>query len=391
MSFLTTQRWAFALLIVGALCIGGYAVLIQARQTDILAACATDSNKPLCYSREIENILRAEGIPEAFDALAVVYDNDREFAGTCHALTHELGKAAYEEFHKTGHTELTSKASYCGYGFYHGFLDQLLIDTNDLAEARAFCTYVGQNVPHPPEPEFAEGSCYHGIGHGITDGTDPRLWGDELRIAKPGLVLCERVAGGNDTWQSRCASGVFNAIGNMYNDPKYKLATDPDPYAFCREGKFSAVDTDACYNQMNTQAAQLGEGKLPNIIQYALAIKNEHHRLVALKEAVSFYVQILKWDQKDVSVTDMNVCALSARNATEGCVRGLIGGVYEFGSPGRQYQEALAVCSHGELNDNLRGLCYDEVIQLAGYFYKPELVTRICSEIPNEYARACMV
>ena len=182
-----THKWALTLLIAG---IGGiwlYAAVQNHSPKAVLRECAEADNKPLCYGTAIERMIRTRGIPAAFDALAVAYDSDPEFAGTCHAVTHDLGKAAYEEFHRTGHTELTSKASYCGYGYYHGFLDALLIDTNDLAEARSFCTYVGKNVPHPPPPEFAEGSCYHGVGHGITDGTDPSVWGDELSILKPGL------------------------------------------------------------------------------------------------------------------------------------------------------------------------------------------------------------
>ncbi len=369
---------------------GIYAGVASRNPTAILRACGEAANKPLCYSEHIENTLRTRGIPAAFDALAIAYDHDPGFAGTCHALTHNLGDAAYDEFHKTGETELTSKASYCGYGFYHGFLDALFLDTNDLDEARAFCTYIGQNVPHPPAPEFAEGSCYHGIGHGITDGTDPSLWGDEMRLAKPGLKLCEQVADGNETWQMRCSTGVFNAIGNMYLDPKYKLASDPDPYALCKKGNFAPVDEWSCYNQMNTQAAALGNGELPAIIAYTDAIKDQEMRLVAMKEAVSYYIQLLKHAERSLSVDEMNLCGSQPTDVLrDGCVRGLVGGVFEFGSPGQQYTEALNVCNNGTLADGLRGPCFSEVVVLTQYYFKPDVITRVCDDIPGEYASAC--
>jgi len=276
-SFFKTHRFALALLVVGICGIASYSAFAHRSSESVVRVCGEAENKPLCYSTHIKDVLSAKGIPAAFDVLASAYEQDPGFAGTCHAVTHELGEAAYRAFHTTGKTELTSKASYCGYGFYHGFLDALLIDTNDLAEARSFCTYVGENVPHPPAPEFAEGSCYHGIGHGITDGTDTALWGDAIAITKPGLILCEQVADGNRAWQLRCSSGVFNAIGNMYLDPKYKLDSGPDPYALCRDGGFSRADQESCYSQMNTQAAELAHGDLGAILLRRLASEIRVH------------------------------------------------------------------------------------------------------------------
>jgi hypothetical protein len=387
--FLISQKYALVLLGAGLCVIALYSFFSYRSPDVILRLCGNAENKPLCYSKNIEGILRTRGIPAAFDALAVAYDSDPEFAGTCHAVTHDLGKAAYEEFHKTGNTELTSKASYCGYGFYHGFLDTLLVDTNDLTEARTFCTYVGKNVPHPPPPEFAEGSCYHGIGHGITDGTDPRLWGSELAIVKPGLALCKKIADGNTTWQLRCVSGVFNALGNMYGDPQYKLHPSPNPYALCRDGGFSPLETETCYDQMNTQAAILGHNNLKEIIAFTNTIQNQHYRSVALHEAVSYFVQILKHAQKNLSVQDMSLCALPTRELKDSCVSGLIGGVYEFGSPGQQYKEALAVCGTDSLASDFRSMCFSTTLTLASYYYSPAVVQRVCTNVPAEYRSLC--
>lgn len=387
--FLKTHRLALTLLVVGVAVIGLYA-LLQYRSPDaVLRECATAENKPLCFSTRIEEMVRTRGIPAAFDALAIAYNNDPQFAGTCHAVTHDLGKAAYEEFHRTGKTELTSKASYCGYGYYHGFLDALLIDTNDLAEARSFCTYVGKNVPHPPPPEYAEGSCYHGVGHGITDGTDPRLWGNAVAIAKPGLALCKQVADGNETWLMRCVSGVFNAIGNMYPDPKYKLDSGTDPYALCRDGGFSDLDTLVCYNQMNTQAVALAHGDLHTMIAFIDAIKNRRYRSEALHEAVSYFVQVLKWSGKDLSVDEMNVCDTQPSDLKDTCVNGFIGGVFEFGSPGRQYIVASNVCSSETLDRDLKAACYSELISLSKYYYEKDVLRSVCENVPTEYRTVC--
>jgi hypothetical protein len=381
-------------LLILLLTVVGCAVLVvlsrSADVRDAVALCKESANKELCYATEIESTLKKRGIPAAFDALSYAYDNDRDFSATCHALTHELGAAAYETFRETGDTELTSKAWYCGYGYYHGFLDALMIDTNDISGAREFCAYIGKNVPHPPPPEFAEGSCYHGIGHGITDGTDPRLWGDDLVIAQPGLALCESVAQGNVVWQKRCSSGVFNAIGNMYFDAKYKLEPGPDPYSLCKRGGFSRVDAESCYSQMNTQAAALGRNDLSKIIAFTRTIRDREYRAAALKEASSYYIQTLKQRDRDLSASDIETCAKEDAYEAGICIDGLIGGVYEFGAPNAQYEEALAACAAADVSSTFGARCYSHVLAMSHFFYDESVQRTVCSHVPEPYSKACV-
>src|SRR3989344_1123656 len=377
----------WAVLLCGIVLVAGGSAYLYVR-TDPprgAALCTTSNNKPLCYSTIIEEILRSEGIPAAFDALAAAYDTDPDFAGACHAVTHELGDAAYDEFEKTGETELSRKPPCCGYGFYHGFMDALYVETNDMEKARSFCAYVGENVPHPPSAEFAEGSCYHGIGHGVTDGTNPRAWGSVMAIIKPGLALCSKVAPANDEWHMRCASGVFNALGNMYADPKFKLTSDPDPYALCRTGPFLPVERKACYNKMNTEAAARGNNNLADIVGYTNAIQDSDYRSVALKEAVSFYVQVVKSQKKLLTLEDARVCELPADALKNSCVGGLIGGIMEFGSPGQQYKEALEFCEADGFPSDLKRYCFSAVQANSKEYFTATVVRQICARVPQEY------
>lgn len=388
MSVIRAFSWkgwvTFACGIVFVACGLGY-VYVRSNSAHVVALCNTNDNKPLCYASAIEDILRREGIPAAFDALAIAYDTDREFAGTCHAVTHELGKAAYDEFEKTGKTELSSKASYCGYGFYHGFMDALYVETNDMEKARAFCAYVGENVPHPPSAEFAEGSCYHGIGHGVTDGTDPRAWGSVMAVIRPGLALCSKVAATNDEWHMRCASGVFNALGNMYLDPKFKLQSDRDPYALCRTDFFSPPERRACYSQMNTEAAARGNNNLAAIVGYTNTIQNLDYRIVALREAVSLYVQVAKNEQKSLTLEHARVCELPTEALQEGCMSGLVGGIMEFGSPGQQYKEALQFCGMDGFPPDLRQHCFSSIQANSKEYFTDTVMEYICTRVPEEY------
>src|SRR3989344_3749837 len=162
-----------------------------------------------CFEKLILEEARMRGIDAAFDALAFLYARDREFAAYCHGNTHELGGIAYESFKRQEDITLSAKTSYCGFGFYHGFMEALLFDSGDLAEARRFCEYVDEKLRSTAQGvSFA---CYHGIGHGVVDGSDPSLWGNASRYIEKGLVLCDTL-GDVEEHKARCASGVFNAL-----------------------------------------------------------------------------------------------------------------------------------------------------------------------------------
>lgn len=377
--------WGIVLCGVVLLAGGSAYFYISTDPARAVALCKTSNNKPLCYSDVIEKILRSKGIPAAFDALAASYDTDPDFAGTCHAVTHELGDVAYDEFEKTGGTELSSKASYCGYGFYHGFMDALYLETNDMEKARGFCSYVGAATPYSPIARLAEGSCYHGIGHGVTDGTDPRLWGDAVAIIKPGLALCAKVAVGNKEWQKRCASGVFNALGNMYPDPKFKLDQGTNPYELCRTVPLAEVERESCYDQMNTQAAVLGHDDLKAIVGFTNTIAEPYYRQSALRSALAYYIQTLKWKQKSLPPAEVGVCDLPTLELKDSCVSGFVDGIMEFGSPGRQYEEVLALCTSEAFPGDLRSFCFSSLQGNVQQYYTDGVIQKICTRVPREY------
>src|SRR5262249_8689678 len=76
--------------------------------------CTKAANKVLCLTDAIDADLKDRGISAAFDLLAASYDADPEFSKACHSNAHEIGKAAYAQFHATGKVELSSKTMYCG-------------------------------------------------------------------------------------------------------------------------------------------------------------------------------------------------------------------------------------------------------------------------------------
>ncbi len=354
----------------------------------LIARCNTLQYKDSCYNDAVNEVFHTRGLAAAFDTLAAAYDADPSYLATCHAETHELGKAAYKEFHTSGKVELTQKTSYCGYGFYHGFMEELLYETNDYAEARKFCAYAGTAVPTPPG--YSEGACYHGIGHGVTDGTEPWLWGSAQKMAAPGLALCAKVAGDDPVHRYRCDSGVFNSIALLYRDPKYKLDPKGDAFLLCRTVSFTTTEKEACYDQMNIPAMKLAGYDFATAIRSVENIPEDAYRKIAVRGISGMYFSNTRSRHNTFSAKEVSdVCATLGAEADD-CITGVIGGIQEFGTPGAEYKDMFALCDSSELDAKFVATCYDSLISSTKWFYSDTIVQNVCADIPSSYRReAC--
>ncbi len=345
--------------------------------------CIKASNKPLCYTTVIDSTLNQKGISATFDFIAAAYEADPAFASFCHSNTHEVGKAAYILFHATGKVDLSDKASYCGFGFYHGFMEEMLAETHNMDEARAFCAYAGTVVPNPPG--YAEGACYHGIGHGVTDGYDPTLWGNAVALAAPGLALCKTVAL-TEVFRYRCASGVFNSVALMYRDPTYKLSAQDDPYKLCRTAGYNETEQSACYSQMDTLVSFVA-GDFGKAISYATSVTAKY-RDAAVLNVASIKAQRLRLGPPErLAEQAKAVCGSLAEPERLACINGLVDGIMEHGPPQNQYKELVALCSAdiGVITDP----CYNRLVQNIDTFYSGMLRETACAALPEEYRARC--
>lgn len=362
-----------------------YVYEIQFEPSHIVAECEHAQYKLVCFADQINNTFAHRGLAAAFDVLAAAYAADPDFAESCHGNTHDLGQAAYEEFHRTGTIELTSKVSYCGYGFYHGFMIALLAETHDLNEARAFCAYAGSALPTPGN--YSEGACYHGIGHGVTDGSDPGVWGNAAAIAEPGLELCTQVAR-TDKWQGRCYAGVFNSVAEMYPHPKYKLTAAGDPFALCETPKYTALEKEACFAEMNSLAVTMGHNDLLASLSFTRNITDMHYRSIAVQNVADYYVKMNKNGPANLPATDTLLCATLGPVFQNDCIDGLMDGVWEFGPPGNGYDEAIAICNADILPTDIASACFDRIQSTARDFYSPATIPEICALIPDRFKTA---
>ncbi|MEK7505588.1 MAG: hypothetical protein AAB597_01690 [Patescibacteria group bacterium] len=327
---------ALLILVVGVLAYGVYSAQLETRITECEVA---GDRKEQCFQELILEQTALRGVSAGLDLAAILYGRNPAFAESCHGNMHEIGAEAYRQFSTQGRFDLSPKTSYCGFGFYHGFMESLLAERGDFSEAVRFCSYVDEELSGTAEGvPFA---CYHGIGHGAVDGSDPAAWDDAQKYIAPALAICEKL-GTEDQYKERCGSGVFNALAVAYVNPKYRLGANPaDPFAICR-----MQETDyfrrACYDQMNTYVVKTSATFL-EAVDKAVTTSDSRYTIFALR-GVGWYAGYQILSAKEDPVFYLEDCNLIRGDLRETCVESVATGLIEFGKPGEEYTLALEAC-----------------------------------------------
>lgn len=360
--------------------------------------CERDPNQKLsCDAKLIERELERSGLPAAFDALAYLYERDAEFAAGCHGNAHEIGEAAYRLWRGGKAFELTPKASYCGFGFYHGFMDILVAEEGDVGRGKAFCWYAGEILRE--QTIDAEGACYHGIGHGAVDGTLPATWGSPQATIAPGLSLCEKLAGKNALEVEeygplyRCTTGAYNALEILSQNEKYRLeGLVRDPFGFCRTQKSSY--RTGCYTNMLPAMLRLHEGDLAVIIAAIDALPDEwggyRMRRAIARDLFHEHGRLSTNERDGGLVSGRALCASVPEAYRTACVEGVAGGLVKYGPPKREHERALAFCAGEGFSQNERDACYGWVLPRLRNTNSLAQARAICSTVPeNARERYC--
>lgn len=205
-----------------------------------------------CWEPEIRAIIQKQGLEAAFNFFAKEYSADDVFKGNCHDITHVLGAAAYEDF--KGGTSVVNRqeTSYCGYGFYHGFI-QVALDgegSDGLRAVRTYCETLEESDKFNSKgaAHLAASACYHGIGHAVFDLADESYWGDSARMVARALSTCESTLS-DEHARYMCSTGVFNSLANALSARTFGLSfADKDIFLVCQNAKTEYQDH--CYGEL---------------------------------------------------------------------------------------------------------------------------------------------
>ena len=342
--------------------------------------CRVGANEKQCLEELISTTLQIKGVEAALD---ILHNNQAHFANNCHDLAHTIGESAYRVFSQGKAMVLTPKTYYCGYGFYHGFMETLVQTTGSPEQARAFCEYADRQLAG--ETGDAGGSCYHGIGHGTVDGGDPRHFGDAKAVIAPGLEICERV-GSTDTQIDRCASGVFNSLAIAYNNSSYGFSLPREnPYGICEE-QVKHYFKKPCYEEMNTTVIRLGDSFVESA-RFVEEIADDVYANYAI-ESLAGYAVFFHSSRNNLEDSALDCRSLQERLRLA-CIRGFGAGLAEHALPESEHVASLAFCSLRILTDEERQTCFGRLVPYLRVLYTREKFQEICQSLEEDYRRFC--
>lgn len=342
----------------------------------------TEENlKQRCWDELLTYTIRHKGLDTAFKLFAELYETDPSIPKGCHGWSHILGKEAYELFKKKKRFVLRPETSYCGYGFFHGFIERLIQDSGDIKKTKEFCEYAAKQLDDSGE---VYANCIHGIGHGSVNIDDPSLWGDFDAMLAPGLKNCEAILSTDDDLQT-CWEGAFNAMTLNKGDGLYGLSLDTNDLTNFFEDCQRQTEEyrRACYFEFM--------GYLPSVTNHnfkkaARMLLNEN--LSEEGEVYLIFKMMGDFMQDDIAkesqVENVANCRVLPEHLYVSCYRGIISGFIGHGDPEKAYVKGLAFCEDKILTDEERGLCYKHIVSAT--------VPRnsdVCKTVPTVYQKLC--
>ncbi len=366
-------------------------VIVVGEETKIDTAACDQDKTVRCFEQLVEEVVAEGGIKAAFDVVVELSETEPLFRNDCHGYAHIIGEAAYDLYANGEDFSLSADTALCGYGFYHGFMETLLLTNGDVEEARSFCRYVDKQLSKLAAG--ASNACFHGTGHGAVDGSDPTAWGDVDALMEPGFILCEKIAK-TELQSYLCHTGVFNAIDILSRDPKYDIEeVQQDPFAtVCYHQPDERLE--GCYTNMmpvvltmykNDVAAtadyineHMLRGETPSIEGYTT---NEMVTLAVFAQ----YVRI-HGSEEGYMERAIDLCRSQPADDQYACFEGLSYSHVKYGPPGKGYIKNLEFCAHPDLVDTEEDACYSYLLNRLRNYYGNEGAKQVCAMVPEEYS-----
>lgn len=345
--------------------------------------CLNTSDRNKCIESILISELHKKGVEGAFATLKYGYEHDKKIASDCHFFAHFIGEEAYKMFKNNEKFALSPNTSYCGFGFYHGFMEALFQESGNIEEARKFCYFADKSLSqYTTRPSTA---CFHGIGHGAVDGTELAAWGNSQALLEPGLKICEKL----DTEQEKyeCASGALNSLAIAYSAQKFGLKGDSEhPYYDCTLRKDSYYQ-HACYEEMNTYVINVSNNDLRKAMAFAEEVGSDKNAVIAAENAAAAAAQTMKTANDFESAA--RVCQKIQKRLANYCIYGVLEGLIEFGKPSVEYEHSISFCNTKSLTQENRTVCYKKLAEVLRGLNSEKTYEQICQLFPVEYRYIC--
>jgi hypothetical protein len=336
------------------------------------------------WDARIKEEVATKGIDGALEMLGELDGQGGGSGQLCHDLTHLIGQRAYQMFMRGKDFEVTRKAQYCSFGFFHGVIEALVAATGDARNAREFCDFLAT------QKDFAQSDatyhCYHGIGHGAVNPHDPALWGDAVKMVTPALALCSEVAQ-NDEQRIDCGTGVFAGIAIFYTRGEYGLSMDPiagDPFWLCRQ--VPEEYRESCYRDMHTVAGAQAGGDFRKAAAFYEAIPEDEYAIAALR---SLGVPLEEFRAGAYPYAQgLAICRSLQTRLQDPCIQTIVRELIQKGKIGEELVEAQAFCEQPQLSADEKDACFEWLV-LYVRWYDEDKAQVFCNSLDTKYREGC--
>ena len=284
-----------------------------------------------------------------------------------------LGETAYERYLETGAFPIQPEVTYCGYGFYHGFMSKLLAAPGAPALARELCGRVASALP----PILID-ACYHGVGHGALSVAAGIPADDVQDAIDRALNLCSSSAD-SEPHYLRCASGAFMQFAVYVTEGEPGFGVDPDdPLALCRRHR--EREKNDCYTQMQVVLNWLTGNDLARAARYVEGIPEDGYAIEAIQTLAGSPAH-----RTVDAAAEVHTCRGLQERLRLPCIQGLALRFLLGGTPGSEYRDAILFCRSAPLADPERAACFSLVQKHVSAAYPPQTLRAICRMVDPDY------
>lgn len=334
-------------------------IIVRGKPGEVRDQClkqrAETDLSPVCWEADVTDTLSSKGLSAAFTLVDSLYEEDPAFRRNCHDVMHILGAASFREFENAPTVVAEKRTSYCGYGFYHGFIETMLIENGNtnFESVKKYCTLVGEKIS-----PSASGPCFHGIGHAIFDSLPGLVWGSADGMSDAALAICENVLETEDEL-AQCASGVYNSLANALSAGTYELSyAHIGSVDFCERQK--TLYQKNCYAEVGT--GYIREQKMDR--ETALEF------IRTLKESVRFYQMFNYFADEtkrmmhnlDIHALSISCKALTDVRESSSCIDGVLQGFRESTQVDKTHEVSLLFCG-GLKGATLNRYCIQKAVE----------------------------
>ncbi len=335
-----------------------------------------------CFDELVRSAIRTGGINEGWRVFQDLYAEGKA-PRACHWVAHLIGEETFYFFKKSGNVVLSPATSYCGFGFYHGFVGKLLQNNPSPELAISFCKKVRDQLGLA-----AESNCFHGIGHGFTpDPPTVSQEGDAEAVLKPGLSICRNLFATLPLQESVCASGALSVITQYMLENKYGFKIDrKDPFSFC--DTVPVRYKQVCITEMAPKLDSLTDWDVSKIPLYLNSIIDQQLREEVVKIAAGVMMQ------RDITLSSWDLyierCRTLPSNLSAACLKGIVWGMTGHGEPTKEYSKPLQFCGSTFFTNEERRQCYYNLATQLSLIYSVGRVGEVCDMTPVLYKEVCM-